>query len=45
MPVELIAKETDVLGENLIQCLFIHHKSHMTRLGLEHGQPQWEVSY
>jgi hypothetical protein len=25
-----IGKETEVLGENLPQCHFLHHKSHMT---------------
>jgi hypothetical protein len=28
--VKLMAKETEVLGENLPQCRFVHHKSHMT---------------
>jgi hypothetical protein len=27
--VELLAEETEVLGENLPQCRFSHHKTHM----------------
>jgi hypothetical protein len=41
--VESLAGETEVLGENLHQCRFVHHKPHMLP-GHEPGPPQWEAS-
>jgi hypothetical protein len=38
-----LAGETEVLRKILPQCRFVHHKSHMTSPGLEHGPPQWEA--
>jgi hypothetical protein len=40
--VECVAGETVVLREDLPQCCFPHHKSHMIWPGLEPGPPQWE---
>jgi hypothetical protein len=42
--VEWLAGETEVLGENLPQSLFVHHKSHVTLSRLELGPPRWEAS-
>jgi hypothetical protein len=41
--VECLAGETEVLGENLPQCRFVHHKPHMLP-GFEPGPPQLEAS-
>jgi hypothetical protein len=39
---ECLAGETEVLGEYLFHCRFVHHKSHMTWPGIEPGLPLWE---
>jgi hypothetical protein len=39
-----IDRETEVLGGNLPQRHYVHHKSHMTRSGFETGPPRWEAS-
>jgi hypothetical protein len=39
----MIGRENEVLGENLPQCRFVHHKRHMLP-GCEPGSPRWEAS-
>jgi hypothetical protein len=39
-----LAGKTEVLGGNLPQRHFVHHKSHMTKPGFEPGPPLWEAS-
>jgi hypothetical protein len=41
--VEWLAGETEVLGEKLPQCRFVHHKPHMPPVR-EPGPPRWEAS-
>jgi hypothetical protein len=43
--VQCLAGETEVLGDNVPQIPFVHHKSHMSWPGLEPGPRQWEVGY
>jgi hypothetical protein len=38
-----LAEEVEVLGEDLPQRHFIHHKSHLTLAGLEPGPLRWET--
>jgi hypothetical protein len=38
-----LAEEIEVIGENLPQYRFVHHKSHMLS-GREPGPPMWEAS-
>jgi hypothetical protein len=40
---ECLTGETEVLGENLPQCRFVHHKPHMLP-GREFGPPLGEAS-
>jgi hypothetical protein len=39
----MIGRETQVLGGNLHQCRFVHHKTDMLP-GREPGPPRWEFS-
>jgi hypothetical protein len=41
--VERLAGETEVLGEILSQCRFVHHRLHVLS-GREPGPPRWDAS-
>jgi hypothetical protein len=38
-----IGRETEVLGEILPQCHFVHHESDMTWPEIEPGSSRWEA--
>jgi hypothetical protein len=40
-----LSGETELLGGNLPQDHFVHHKSHMILPGLEQEPPRWETGH
>jgi hypothetical protein len=38
-----LAEETEVFGENMSRCRFVHNKFHMTWPGLEPWPPEWLI--
>jgi hypothetical protein len=38
-----LAEETEVLGENLPQLHFVHHKTYTNWTGIEPGPQRWET--
>jgi hypothetical protein len=39
----MIGRETEALGENLLQCRFVHHKTQLLP-GREPGPLRWDAS-
>jgi hypothetical protein len=40
--VQWLAVEIEIFGENLPQCRYVHHKSHMSSPELEPGRRGWK---